>query len=231
MKQILTILLSISISIVFSQDCAEFQQHLNSIDSTFNTNRAFVDYTIDHLLIKPNDKCFISNRNLLRKLNTTFCDSSKVIIEDTLKNGEICKISISTDVFKPNKHKIISNEYRSAIENIDGQFPYGGQYVIPTIEIKEIKIEVDKKTLIIPTASFGNLFQPNLCDSYGFIKPIEVYESLNGDYIYMYIYGGNAAGTYFAKLIFNKTNYVTKIVSDYYPLSIHASFRASFIGF
>jgi hypothetical protein len=226
------------------QNCVEFQRHLESIDSTyfpghiidrmdtvFNSNRAFVDYTISNLLDKPADKCFITNRNILRKLNITTSDSSSVIILDTLKNGESCEITFKTQLFEINNHQLTYNKDSSSIEQIDGKFPYGEQYMAPKIEIDLIQIAVNGIKIKIPQESYRNLYNPNVNEKYGFIRPVEVYESLNGEYLYFYIYGGNAAGTYFTKLIFNKTKYITKIISDYYPLSIHSSFRESFIGF
>tara|TARA_R110000868_G_scaffold43642_1_gene146595 strand:- start:29 stop:793 length:765 start_codon:yes stop_codon:yes gene_type:complete len=231
-------------SVTLGQNCHEFKKHLESIDSTyapghiidrmdtvFNANRAFVDYTIKELLNKPSDKCFISNRNLLRKLDESFCDSSKTIIIDTLKNGNTCKVSLYVGKFKVSQHQLKTNEDSSTIKIIDGQFPFGGQYGVPKIEISKIEIEINGVKLKIPEKSYKNLYYPNLCISYGFQRKVEVFESLDGEYIYIYIYGGQAAGTYFSKLIFDQKKYLTKIVSDYYPLSIHSSFRASFIGF
>jgi hypothetical protein len=226
------------------QNCIEFQKHLESIDNTFfpghiidrtdtifNANRAFVDYTVSNLLNKPADKCFISNRNILRKLNSTTCDSSSLIIQDTLKNGTSCKITFTTVPFEINNHQLIYNLDSSYIQKIDGNLPYGRHYMAPKIEIDLIQIEVNGIKIEIPQESYSNFYNPNVCGHYGFIRPVEVYESLNGEYLYLYIYGGNATGTYFTKLVFNQTKYITTIVTDYYPLNIHSSFRESFIGF
>ena len=228
----------------YGQDCEEFKTHYESIDSTyfpghiidrpdtvFNANKAFVDYTIEHLLEKPTDSCFISNRNLLNRLKTVSCDSSKVVIENKLKNGQTCRITVSTREFQVSKHSIKTNEASNTLKEIDGQYPFGGQYGVPEIEIGLIEIEIDEEKLKIPQKAYGNFFYPRMCDNYRFARQIEAYESLNGEFIYLYIYGGNAAGTYFAKLIFDHKEYKTKIASDYYPLSIHGSFRESFIGF
>ena len=229
---------------LYSQDCSEYQKHLQSIDSTYypghftdkqgkemNANRAFVDYTIKNLLENPADKCFISNRKLLKKLNKKSCDSTSLYIHDTLMNGENCKINITLGNFEEVKHHILSNEDSTAIENIDGQFPYGGQYGIPRREIRNIYIEVGGSALKIPIEAYSNFYNPYLCENRMLSWSINAFESINGDYIYLYIMGGNAAGTYFAKLIFDKTKYLSRIVSDYYPLSIHGSFREGFIGF
>lgn len=212
MKIYLTIFLTLSMTInLFSQDCNEFKSHLESINNTFypghitdrfdtvfNANRAFIDYTISHLLEKPSDKCFISNRKLLRKLKRTYCDSLSIIVKDTLSDGKLCEMTLITGEKKG---------------------------------IKKLKIEINKHTLTIPQTAFNGFYDVNVCDNYAFFREVEVYESINQKYIYLYLYGGNAANTYFAKLIFSREKYLTKIISNYYPLSIHSSFRANFIGF
>jgi hypothetical protein len=236
MHYILTAFLLLTLTITKGQDRNEFEIHLKSIDNTYpqysteNTNRTFVDYTIKHLLAKPTDKYFISNRNLLTKLKPVSCDSFKTTIEDTLKSGEVCEIRISTKTFQPANHKIVTKS-SNQIKSIDRQYPYGAQYQIPEIEIDKFEITINGKQLLIPKNSFGNLYQPNMCKYDYFGKPIEVYTSLDNKYIYVYIFGGNAAETYFCKLIFDKQKYLTRIISDYYPLSIHGSFRKDFVGF
>ena len=239
------ILLSLICSkLSIGQDCTEFEKHLASInntyfpgyneeimDSAFNVNSAFVNYTIENLLEKPSDKCFISNRKLLRKLKNTFCDSLNVLIVDTLKNGESCRIKLVVGNFEPSKHQIIISDDSIITEKIDGQYPFGGQFGMPEIEIQNIEIEIAGWTLKIPKEAYSDLYYPMMCNNYDFARQIEAYESLNGEYIYLYLYGGEAAGTYFAKLIFDKTNYLSRIISDYSALSIHRSFREGFIGF
>ena len=244
-KYILTLFLLLAFTILSKgQNKEEFERHLNSIDSTFypgylidridtvfNANRAFIDYTIKHLLAKPSDKYFISNRNLLPKLKLISCDSVKTEFKDILKTGEVCYIKISTRKFIPEKNKIVKDEEYEEIKSINGQFPYGGQY-LPEKEIGKFEIYINSKPLIIPRNAFSNLFEPNICEDYDFFdRKIEAYTSLDGKFIYVYIFGGEAAGIYFSKLIFDMEKYLTKIIADYYPLSIHNSFRDDFIGF
>ena len=70
-----------------------------------------------------------------------------------------------------------------------------------------------------------------MCNNYLFLRQIEAYESLNREFIYLYICGGNAAETYLAKPIFDHKEYKTKITTNYYPLSNHGSYRESIIGY
>lgn len=245
MKKTLIILVLINLWIKSeAQNCIEFQQHLKSIDSTFhlghpidnpdsihNSNRAFVDYAIQNLLEKPTHRCFISNRSLLRQLDISFCDKQKVIIRDSLKTGEVCEIIMETTRFNPDLHKIKADEDTSLIESIDNLYPYGGEYGVPYREINKLKIKINNQSLSIPKSSYCNLFDPILCENHGFIRQVEAFESLDGKYIYLYIYGGNAAGTYFSKLVFDKKRFITRIISGYESLSQHGSFREDFIGF
>jgi hypothetical protein len=226
------------------QNKAEFERHLNSIDSTFfpghiidridtvfNANRAFVDFTIKNLLAKPSDKYFISNRNILPKIKLISCDSIKTEFKDTLKTGEICLIKISTRKFHPEKNTIVKYGEYDQIKSINGTFPYGGHYTLPEREIEKFEILINGRPLTIQKKIYSDLFNPNLCENFGYYRQIEAYASLDGKFIYVYIFGGNAAGTYFTKLIFDKEKYLTRIIADYYPLSIHSSFRKDFIGF
>lgn len=229
-KLILLIFFSF-VTIAQGQNQIEFKKHLKSIDSTFfpghitdrtdsifNANRAFVNYTIKNLLENPSDKYFISNRKLLPKLKMINCDSLQIEIKDTLLTGEICHMKILTRSFDSRK-------------SINNQFPHGTQYTLPKRDIAEINITINGIPLYIPNNAFNNLFEPTICEEDSFHKKIEAYMSLDGNYLYLYIYGGNAAGTYFSKLIFDKKMYLTRIITDYYSLSIHGSFRDSFIGF
>jgi hypothetical protein len=225
----------------------EYKIHLHSINTTyhpghiidrsdtvFNANQAFIDYTIKNFLKNPSDIKYISNRTILPKLKQTTCDSVQTKIIGTLSKGETVEILIQTGQFDSTKHTISrykEKEYGDAIEKIDGQYPYGGEYGMPNNEVKIFSVTVNGKQLKIPKAAYQNLFEPNMCSDGYFDRKIEAYSSIDGQFIYVYIYGGNAASTYFAKLIFNKKKYLTKIVADYYSLSIHSSFRDSFIGY
>lgn len=233
--------------VLLGQKLEEYKTHLHSIDTTyypghildrtdtvFNANRAFIDYTIKNLLKNSSDKKYISNRTILPKFKQTTCDSVQTKINGTLPTGETIEVLIQIGQFDSTKHTISlykEKDYGEAIEKIDGQYPYGGEYGMPNNEIQIFSVKVNGKQLKIPKTAYQNLFAPNICNDLHFYRKIESYSSMDGQYIYIYIYGGNAASTYFAKLIFNKEKYLTKLVADYYSLSIHGSFRDSFIGY
>jgi len=244
MKSKLTILI-ISIffsSYTFTQE--EFEVHLSSIDSTFfpghpvddfdsvfNANRFFVDYVITNNLINDSDIKYISNRKLLNKFKYTHCDSNCTVISDTLKTGEICEVFLRVSNFKVNKHLISRDEESNNIILIDKQKSYGAIYNTPAKEIAELVIKINGEEIVIPNSSYLNLYNPNICDNNRFFREIEVYSSIDGMYIYVYIYGGDNSETYFSKLVFDKKKYITKIIADYNVLSMYSSFRSGFIGF
>lgn len=229
------------------QKQAEYEIHLHSIDQTFypghiidgpdtsfNANRAFVDFTIGYLLESPSDLQYISNRALLPKLERIACDSFEFLVKGELPTDEIVEVHIKTAQFDSSKHivtRCIDVKYSGEVKKIDGEYPYGGEYATPDREIIFFDIKVNDKLIGIPRSAYQNLFTPNLCNIHNFFRQIEVYASLDGQFIYVYIYGGDAADTYFAKLVFNKKKYLTKIVADYGVLSMHGSFRPNFIGY
>jgi hypothetical protein len=232
--------------IAIAQKPPEYQIHLRSIDSTyipcypvdrrdtvFNGNRAFVDYVIKHYLEKPSDVQYISNRALLSRLKEINCDDMKTRIRGMLSTGEIVEVLIETQEFDSINHKIVrhrKDDYGGTIKAIDGKDPYGGEFG-PEWEISTFTIRVNGTHLVIPQTAYQNLFEPNICQNQSFLRQIEVYTSLDEQFIYVYIYGGDAASTYFSKLIFNKERFLTKIVADYGALSMYGAFRENFVGY
>ena len=209
----------------------EYQMHLKSIDSTRYSNRAFIDYLVANGLVDSSNMKYVSNRNLLPNLTCITCDSNCIKISDTLKSGELCEINLTVSCFNSDKHKISKNNLKNTILSIDNEYPYGALYSIPEKEIMELTIRIDGKKIKIPDSVFANLYNPNICEVNRFFRKIEAYSSINSQYIYIYIYGGNNVDTYFSKLIFDKKEFKTKIVADYISLSKYSSFRNDFIGF
>lgn len=226
---------------LFCQGQSEFEFHLQSIDATqplftledgSNPNRAFVDYIIENRLENKTDKQYIANRAFLDPFDHYSCNSNLITISDTLKNGEYCSIRIKIGSFNPSEHQVKKHPERKAvIEEIDGQTPYGAFYMLPETEIQEVKISIDGNEIKIPKEAYSNFYDLYTCEGYHFHRKIEAYSSISGEYIYLYIYGGNAADAYFTKLIFDKEKYISKIVADYFSLSSHGSFREDFVGF
>ncbi|MCG8804033.1 hypothetical protein [Tenacibaculum finnmarkense] len=190
----------------------------------------FVDYVIENLLEKPEYKKYITDRNLLRKLENKVCWDNYVLISDTLFNGDKCKIEIKTQDFVPQKHKLKYQNKSNFLIEVDGEYPFGAVYSKhPREELESLEIKINGKSLKTKIESYKNIYEPEFCNFGGYIRITEAYE--DGDNIYIYLHGGLAADSYFAKLIFDKTGFVTSIIADYSPLSEYGSFGDHFIGF
>ncbi len=193
----------------------------------------FVDFVIQNLLEKPEHKKYITDRRLLKKLKNDTCYENYVLISDTLSNGDKCEIEIKLNVFDKQEHKLDYDPESKLLIKIDDKYPYGSIYYeypkYPEKEIKYLSVKIDDKELNTNLKNFPNLYNPNLCNFGGHERILEAYE--DGDYLYIYIFGGGAASQYFAKLIFDKSGFITSIITEYVPLSIYGSFSEDFIGY
>lgn len=207
------------------------REFLERKDCVVNVYSHFIKHTIKYFAIDTT-KYFISDRNLLSKKKNTICSEKHIQFLDTLKNGDSLIVDIHFEAFNNTKHTFEKDD-NGFNKSIDGMIPYGGQYNMPTEQIASISITINDEHINIPEKAFMNLYFIDKC-KYGpgnFSRPIEVYESINGDYIYVYFYGGEASDTWFGKLIFDREKYRGQIISDYGSLSIHGSFGEHFMGF
>ena len=203
---------------------------IDRMDTVINANRSFVDYIIENMQDKQL-RYYISDRNLLLRKKRSYCSKNFIGFKDTLRNGDSIVVDIRLAKFEKHEHVIEIDKNSSFNRRIDGQIPYGAYYSIPTSMISSITINIDGNNFSLPRNAFENFFELNTCDTDYFSKPIEIYESINGDYLYIYFYGGEAADTWFAKLIFDHTKYIGRIVAEYGDLSMNGSFRKDFMGF
>jgi hypothetical protein len=214
----------------------EYKRHLNSIRKNERKTSSecvvedstFLDYAMNRI-IKPEEIVFISDRNLLSSIPITSCTEESITMAG--KNGrKTIAINIKMIDFDTTVNKVSWNE-NDEITSINGEEAYGSTYDLPMKKIESIEIIFGCDTLNIAESSYSNLYNPNTCENSGFTKGIMAYQSLNGDYLYLYIIGGNGADTYFSKLIFNHKKHISTWVADYYPLSCYGCFRKDFIGF
>lgn len=193
---------------------------------------AFIEYVLDYLLDAPQDVMFISNRQLLSSLCLSNCTEKSVAIHDTIRKKKEVNIKVYTMPFMPDSQEV--NYYPgpdSLIKAINGQRVFGAVDRIPATQIDSMSMTIGRKEVKIPKEAYEDLFDPNLCDGGYFKRPLAVYTSMNGEYFYMYIYGGKSSGTYLAKLIFDKKQYIKKIVAEYEDLLQFDAIRPDFLGF
>ncbi|MEO0468873.1 MAG: hypothetical protein AAF206_04570 [Bacteroidota bacterium] len=230
MRRLIYLLFILLPASVLAQE--EYETHLASIRASSSQDSAFVEYVIRQLLDGPQDLVFVSNRNLLDGLCVSHCSQQLVEIHDTLAKGKLVDIKLQTEEFDSAAHQYsYFSGPDSLIETIDGLAAYGSVDAIPRRQISGLSIKWGKRQLEIPQDAFENLYNPNLCQSEIFHQAVMAYPSIDGKYLYVYIYGGQGAGTYFAKLIFDKKRYLKKIVSEYSDLIRYNAFRWEFIGY
>lgn len=170
-------------------------------------------------LLAPKDTIYIEDRHHLEKFSVSSSNDSKAILNYTAKSGDKISINILTGKFEPSKHNLhINDTVFKSINNekqvdhivskdlIDGTRAYGIDGGFPLKEIKELKIKWNDKWLAIPDSAFKNLFE---------IHPttIEAYISKDKTLIYLYISASDGAGSYSVKFVFDKKNYITRIVN------------------
>jgi len=200
------------------------------LDGVAQEPNYFIDYVIENLLEKVEYKKFLTDRKLLRKLNNEICWENVVWIRDSLTNGDKIEIDIRSDTFDPKNHQYQYHKETKRLTLIDGMKFHGTIDTKPKTEVELVRIKINERELNISIDKYLNIYEPKFCYFAGYSRITEAYE--DGEFIYIYIFGGNAASSYFAKLIFNKNDgYITSIISDYGTLSKYGSFSSKFIGY
>lgn len=227
----------------FEIESNEYQIHLLEIDTIvdypdlFSQNRdtawvkriSYKEFLKRHILQKPTDLKYVSCLKLLPKLKRVLCDSLKTKIKGKLKTGESVEIYLKTKAFTPQKHKIVYQRTEegeiSYTKSIDGQIPWGGEYGLPTHEIELLSVRINGKEVDIPKDAYQNFYDFNICQNWGPLsRKFEAYTSIDGKFIYLYLEGGNAAGSYLAKLVFDKEKYLTRMIADHIDQAYASAF-------
>lgn len=188
-----------------------------------------VSYLIKKEKMSKLAQLHVINRFNYIPLNTIKCDDKNIIIISDSSYNSTINISLTINDFEKSDHKIKYDD--DVIEKINGKPPYGSFYGLPYNYISNITIRFNNQEIIIPNEAYEDLYNISTCESELFKRKIEVYISKDEQYIYLYLYGGNAANTFFTKLIFDKEKYLDRTLVLYGDLSQNASFHKNFIGF
>jgi hypothetical protein len=172
-------------------------------------------------LVNPADSVYVMDRKPLERIAGIKCNGKVFMINSTAKNGDKIEIKIEKGDFEPMKHQIYLNDTIPEIVNgrklynmlkvknlIDNRYSYGIDGTMPRSEIKSLAIKWNEINLSIPDSSFSNLYQPHLCLDY---LPVEVYLFKN-EFLFIYISGSDAAGSYSVKFVFDNKKYLTRII-------------------
>lgn len=210
----------------------EAQQHLASLRMAHPGDSALVEFVIGNRLEGQQDSMFITNRELLNGLCIKHCGSKEVDIVDTLKDGSILKLGLQIKTFEPDSHQYTYLPGTdSVIESIDGQISFGAVEAVPDQEIDSLWMSINGTPIAIPREAYQNLYNPNLCYNELFVRAVMLYPSEQQEYFYLYLYGGEGSATYMAKLIFDRQQFLTQIITDYSDLIGFDVFRWEFLGY
>ena len=176
-----------------------------------------------HTLEKQSDTIFIEDRNTLLKFQFAECNDNYIHFVDEFSSGERIEIELTRKPFISKEHKLELQEpvykelhgkkvvdYMRVKNLIDSQYSYGIDGNVPNYEIGKFNVKVNGKQIEIPSTAYSNLYEPHLCEKN---VPIELYESSNGEFIYLYMFGSDAAGGYCVKWIFDKNKYISRIIT------------------
>jgi hypothetical protein len=128
--------------------------------------------------------------------------------------GDGIKAKVKIAPFDPAKHKLSFDE--KYLVRIDRKPYYGNYLQTPKTEINEVLMIIDKDTVYIPAAAYNDLF--NLNFTY-LDKGVErtadaVYESKDGQKVYLYLFCKDKTGSYEVTWIFQNRKYLRRVL-DY----------------
>ena len=159
------------------------------------------------------DTIYIGSRHLLAKFNTIVMKDSIIILkykqyEITIKSKDFNRNKHSLDVVDTVWKSNAKVDYLKAKNIIDGKKAYGIDGNIPNTELWEFRIKVNQEVLQLPAKYFSDNYNVNLQDT-------EAYLSSDNIFIYVYISGSDAAGSYSTKYVLDKNGYTTRIMTEY----------------
>ncbi|MEM7658129.1 MAG: hypothetical protein AAF399_18525 [Bacteroidota bacterium] len=193
-------------------------------------------FVFQEILTKPEERRYFSDIRELEPVEMVACDSLFIHYQDTL-DGQAVELKLSLQAFDPETNEITYDEPEGGgtpdVHQIDGKRPWGGEYMLPNLEVSSAQLSINGQRLDL-IGELEDLFDLWMCEfEYGeYFQPMPflVYDRANNVF-YLYLRGGEAASTFFGKLIFNEQQFIGRYLLDYVELSQTASLRRSFRGF
>lgn len=90
---------------------------------------------------------------------------------------------------------------------IDNTKAYGIDGNMPKTEISDFTIKINQKSITLHQKHVNDIYNINL-------QTTEAYFDSRSGYIYVYISGSDAAGSYSAKYVFDENGYITRIIAE-----------------
>lgn len=218
------------------------------IDSTrFDEEPIFKDSCLVDFVINnfEDSEQYIHSRNDASMIETIFCNDTLYIAKDFSEKNPI-EIKIKKEKILVSEEKNIkfnSTNDDKTISEIKGLYPIGlwGKNPMETSRIKDIAIKINDEHIKIPKHAYNDLFEPNFCNVFYPMRPIEFHVSKDEKHYYLYIYGNSGITiedtsymlptNYIAKLVFDDKGYKKRIIVTYPVLQSYDISRLGFIGF
>jgi hypothetical protein len=204
----------------FSVKVTEKGESCSEIQDSF-----FVDHIINTKLSNPEFKKYISFKPWLEPITPRIGDVQGMLLADSTSNGDEYRIELLVTDFDSSAHKI-EMEDENTISSIDGMEPFGAKSFInkyPSKRIDYIKVIYNGKEFLAPPNCSKKFYDPKISS---FRLPQTMAEAyVNGDYLYVYFFGGKGPNAYMAKLIFLKGQYIMSIVAEYNDIGCFGLFK------
>ncbi|WP_143143947.1 hypothetical protein [Cytophaga hutchinsonii] len=173
----------------------------------------------------PGDSIYIHDRAALQELHGSTCIKTEARYHSVTKQGELIQIAIKTKPFVASVHqlKLTDTSYVAAhgkkkadsiriINKIDDTYAYGIHGNKPQTELSTFVILRNNKMLQFPKQFYTDFYNAVLCEHE---RTTEAYITLNEEYLYIYMHGGDKESSYTVKFIFDRTHYITRIVNTH----------------
>lgn len=150
-----------------------------------------------------------------KRLNCVYSSDTLLIFSDTIKNDKIelkiavRKISAQNLKAEVKKGKLYSGrDAELTDEYIDNNFPHGAR------ELNKITLRVNGKEIKIPQSVYNSFLEPQLLTPEGKCFT-SVYKSLNSDHFFIFISGGDGAGTYQNLYVTDRKKFLSRFIWSY----------------
>ncbi len=148
------------------------------------------------------DTIYIQDRKKLEKLTGLRAYDDSSVVNCKTRTGDRIHIAIErTDYVATNhaSHELMTKNI------IDRNNAYGVDETNPKKELKNPRIKWNQHWIAIPKDAYSNLYNPGI--------NIEAYLSKNRKLLYVYMQGGDGARSYSVKFVFDKTHYLTRLIT------------------
>jgi hypothetical protein len=167
-------------------------------------------------LKEKKDSIFFSDRKYLTKIPLT---DTSLVHKGGSFSFENIKDSVSLDV-----------EFFLTKDNLNLNTFHGSRF-FDSFKIKKIRFSIAGNNFNVMESHFEDLYEIwSLTRAGRTVGPIELYQSKNKRYYYLYIHGGSETSWYLSKFVFSNNGFETRIIVDYYDYVTSGGMFERYIG-